>query len=286
MALSKKNVLWLLLFLVCLLPTYCGRGGEDVIAKVNGARLTLEDLYAEIPRDYYDSVTLEQKRDFVEHWINSEILYQEALRRGLQRQPETKERLRSSEKNILISELVQQELSVRTRVSQEEALAYYRTHTEEFTREQDEMRASQILVPTLEEADAIRRQIEAGADFARLARELSSDPSLIQGGDLGYFTSEDLLSEVSKAVFSAAPGALLKPVKTEFGYHILLVTDSQKAGTVLPFESVQDEITGRLSREKEQQELDVFLQELREASSIMRREEPLEAAIADQEADR
>jgi peptidyl-prolyl cis-trans isomerase C len=279
---SKKNVLWLFLFLACLVLTNCGRGGEDVIAKVNGAKLTLEDLYAEIPLDYYDSVTLEQKRDFIERWINSEVLYQEAMRRGLQRQPETKERLRSSEKNILISELIQQEMSVRTQVSEEEAQAYYRTHTDEFTRQQDEMRASQILVATLEEANAIRRQIESGADFSRLARERSSDPSSVQGGDLGYFTREDLLSEISKAVFSTTPGTLLKPIKTEFGYHILLVTDFQKAGTIRPFELVQEEIIGRLSREKEQQELDAFLQELRESSSIVRNEEALGAELAAQ----
>ena len=172
-----------------------------------------------------------------------------------------------------------------TRVSEEEARAYYESHPEEFTRQQDEMRASQILVPTLEEANSLRRQIEEGADFSRLARERSNDPSSIQDGDLGYFTREDLLSEISKAVFAAAPGALLKPVKTEFGYHVLLVTDLQKTGTVRPFEMVQDEISGRLSREKERQELDLFLQELRQASSIVQYEQALAATDADQRND-
>lgn len=282
MALSRTTIWRLCLLCVCLLPAGCSRDGEEVIAKVNGARLTTEDLRAEIPQDYYDSVTLDQKRDFVEQWINSEVLYQEALRRGLQRQPETKKKIRSSEKNILISELIQQELSARTRVSPEEARAYYESHTDEFTRQQDEMRASQILVPTQEEANAVRRQIEEGADFSGLARERSDDPSSIQGGDLGYFSREDLLSDISKAVFAATPGTLLKPIKTEFGYHVLLVTDFQKAGTVLPFEMVQEEIIGRLSREKERQELDLFLLELRQASSIVQSEEALAATAADQ----
>jgi peptidyl-prolyl cis-trans isomerase C len=282
---AKRNVWWFCLFPLCLVLIRCGSGGDHVIAKVNGVKLTREDLRAEIPSDYYDSVTLDQKRDFVEQWINSEVLYQEALRRGLQRQPETKKRIRSSEKSILISELIQQEMNSRTRVSPEETRAYYESHGDEFTRQQDEMRASQILVPTLEEANAIRRQIEEGADFQRLARERSHDPSSIQGGDLGYFCREDLLSEISKAVFAATPGTLLKPIKTEFGYHLLLVTDVQKAGSIRPFEMVQDEIIGRLSREKERQELDLFLQELRQASSIARNEKALAATAADQEND-
>ena len=278
----KTTSRWLFcLFLVLLLPSGCGRGEDAVLAKVNGVRLTREDLRAEIPPDYYSSVTPDQKRDFVEQWINSEVLYQEALRRGLQRQPETKKRIRSSEKNILISELIQQELSARTRVTPEEARTYYQSHPEEFTRQQDEMRASQILVPTLEEANSIRRQIEEGADFSRLARERSDDPSSIEGGDLGYFTREDLLSEISKAVFAAAPGVLLKPIKTEFGYHVLLVTDLQKKGTVVLFEHVQDEISGRLSREKERQELDLFLEELRLASSIVQNEKALADTAAE-----
>jgi peptidyl-prolyl cis-trans isomerase C len=73
---------------------------------------------------------------------------------------------------------------------------------------------------------------------------------------------------LSKFAFSSSLGTLSAPIKTEFGYHILTITDSKKAGSVRSFELVKDEIVGLFSITKERQELDQLLQELRENSSI------------------
>ena len=259
---------WLVLSMVFFLFWGCGHQEETVIASVNGTKLTLEDLYAEVPEEYLDSITGEQKRQFLDRWINAELLYQEALRQGLQRDPTIKEEIREAERTILIADLIQRELDRRIMVTDEEALAYYQAHVEEYTRGADEVRASQILVATFEEASRIRKEIEAGGDFARLAKEHSVDPSAQQGGDLGFFGSLDVLQELSKFAFSSSPGTLSPPIKTEFGYHLLTITNSKKAGTVRSFELVRDEIIGQFSMAKERQELDKLLQELRENSSI------------------
>ena len=259
---------WLLLLMVFFLFWGCGHQEETVIASVNGTKLTLEDLYAEVPEEYLDSITGEQKRQFLDRWVNAELRYQEALRQGLQRDPTIKEEIREAERTILIADLIQRELDRRIIVTDEEALAYYQAHVEEYTRGADEVRASQILVATFEEASRIRKEIEAGGDFARLAKEHSVDPSAQQGGDLGFFGSLDVLQELSKFAFSSSPGTLSPPIKTEFGYHLLTITNSKKAGTVRSFELVRDEIIGQFSMAKERQELDKLLQELRENSSI------------------
>jgi parvulin-like peptidyl-prolyl isomerase len=270
---------WLALLALCLIGAGCSGDGETVIAEVNGSKLTLQDLYAEIPEDYFDSVTGEQRSQFIERWINAEILYQEAIRRGLQRESSIREKIRSAEKNILIADLINRELLTRVKVSDEEARNFFQAHIEEFTRKSEEIRASQILVPTLEEANRIRTQISEGADFAQLARDHSVDPSAMQGGDLGYFSKEDVLSEVAKAVFSTPPGTLTKPIKTEFGYHILLVTGVEPAGSVRDFELVRGEILAKLSRDKEHQELELFLQELRDNSSIKQADDVLSVSF-------
>jgi hypothetical protein len=286
-ALSPLNRMtaWFAVLFLCLILAGCSGDGEEVIAEVNGSKLSLQDLYAEIPEDYFDSITGEQRDQFIERWINAEVLYQEALRRGLQREPSIREKIRSAEKNILIADLIQRELLTRVTVPDEEAHEYYQAHIDEFTRKSEEVRASQILVPTLEEANRLRSRITEGADFAQLARDHSVDPSARQGGDLGYFSKEDVLSEVATAVFSAAQGTLTKPIKTEFGYHILLVTGVERIGSVRDFELVKSEIIARLSRDKERQELDLFLQELRDNSSIERAEDALSTSFLPGEKD-
>jgi len=268
MTLLKSKEFLVGLGMICLLWWACGEKQETVIAEVNGAKITLEDLYAEIPEYYQDSVTFEQKSQFVERWINSEVLYQEALRRGLQRDAFLREKILAAEKNILIAELIQRELQDRVQVTDEEAHQYYQDHLDDFTRKADEVRASQILVPTLEEAQKIRREIEAGGSFAQFAREYSVDPSAEQDGDLGYIAQQDVLQEVAKMAFSLSPGALSQPVKTEFGYHLITVTDVKKKGTVRSFELVQDEINGQFYAQKELEQLELFLEELRDNSSI------------------
>ncbi|HLS43160.1 MAG TPA: peptidylprolyl isomerase [Paenalcaligenes sp.] len=85
--------------------------------------------------------------------------------------------------------------------------------------------ASHILVSTEERAQELKTAIEGGADFAQLARENSSCPSSRQGGELGSFGRGQMVPEFDEVVFSAPVGEVQGPVKTQFGYHLVLVTE-------------------------------------------------------------
>lgn len=85
--------------------------------------------------------------------------------------------------------------------------------------------ASHILVDSEEKAQDLKNQIEGGADFAQLAKENSSCPSSQQGGELGSFGRGQMVPEFDTVVFSAPVGVVQGPVKTQFGYHLVLVTE-------------------------------------------------------------
>jgi peptidyl-prolyl cis-trans isomerase C len=85
--------------------------------------------------------------------------------------------------------------------------------------------ARHILVDTEEKALALKKQIEEGADFADVARENSQCPSSRSGGDLGQFGPGMMVPEFDKVCFSAEVGSLEGPIKTQFGYHLVEVTD-------------------------------------------------------------
>lgn len=85
--------------------------------------------------------------------------------------------------------------------------------------------ASHILVDSEETAQNLKNQIEGGADFAQLAKENSSCPSSRQGGELGSFGRGQMVPEFDAVVFSAPVGVVQGPVKTQFGYHLVLVTE-------------------------------------------------------------
>lgn len=137
---------------------------------------------------------------------------------------------------------------------------YYQEHPEEFPRP-EQVRARHILVKTEERTEAEAKQIlegararlAKGADFAALARELSDEPAAkTSGGDLGFFgrgQMAGMAGPFEEAAFSAQPGTLAGPVKTEFGWHLIEVLEKQPAGTQ-PFEQVRPMIGQRLAAER------------------------------------
>lgn len=90
-----------------------------------------------------------------------------------------------------------------------------------------EVRASHLLVDTEEEVLKLREEILAGKPFADVAREVSKCPSKAQGGDLGYFGRGRMVPEFDKAAFELPVGELSEPIKTQFGWHLLIVTEQK-----------------------------------------------------------
>lgn len=142
-------------------------------------------------------------------------------------------------------------------VSAEDARAYYEQNKSRFTTA-EQRRASHILVradadasaearrAAREKAESIERQLKEGADFAALARSESEDPgSAESGGDLGFFTRDMMVQPFADAAFSLEPGATSGVVETEFGYHLIRVTDVRPA-TQRPFEAVRPEIENEI----------------------------------------
>ena len=84
--------------------------------------------------------------------------------------------------------------------------------------------ARHILVPTAQQAEDIKAQIAAGADFAELARQQSQCPSAARGGDLGEFSPGQMVKEFNDVCFNDEVGVVHGPVKTQFGYHLIEVT--------------------------------------------------------------
>ncbi len=87
--------------------------------------------------------------------------------------------------------------------------------------------ASHILVPNSKDAESIMMRLSKGEDFAALAKRFSKCPSKSKGGNLGWFGKGDMVPEFEKACFEGKKGDIVGPIKTEFGYHIILINDQK-----------------------------------------------------------
>jgi len=104
-----------------------------------------------------------------------------------------------------------------------------------------EVRARHILVETEDEAKAVLAELKKGADFAELAKSRSKDPGSAEGGDLGYFTKDQMVPEFSEVAFKLDKGALSDPVKSQFGWHIIKVEDKREKQPP-EFDKVKDQL--------------------------------------------
>jgi len=113
----------------------------------------------------------------------------------------------------------------------------------------EQVRARHILLETEETAREVIRELDAGSDFAELAADKSTGPSASSGGDLGWFGKGQMVPEFSDAAFALEPGTFTtEPVKTQFGWHVILVED-RKAGEAPPFEQARQQLSSDMSGE-------------------------------------
>lgn len=118
-----------------------------------------------------------------------------------------------------------------------------------------------------EKIEAIHKQAKAGEDFAALARQHSQDGSASAGGDLDFFGRGRMVPEFDQAAFALQPGEISDVVTTEFGYHVIKVTD-RKAASAVPLEEVSERVKRFLTDQRKQERADVFVQGLKQKARI------------------
>ena len=227
--------------------------GDPLIATVNGVEihqsdLTLaeEDIGQNMPAN-----SEEAKRDYLVSYMTDMILLSKAAEaKKIPDQPDFKRRLSFARNKVLMEALLIGE--GKGAVSNEAMQKVYQDAVKQMGEEQ-EVHARHILFradgtdPKTSEAaetkvKATIERLKKGEDFATLAKELTEDPSGKQdGGDLGYFTKEQMVPEFAEVAFKLDKGQISDPVKTQFGWHVLKVEDKRKKEAP-SFEKVKDQL--------------------------------------------
>lgn len=296
-----------------------GQDSEDRAAVVNGVVITqseldmetrrMERILQKLNRLPESSQLQELRSQALRNLINRELLYQESQKQDIHvdeaevdqqmkvlaerfsSEQEFADALRSMnlsrdlvrsqlEKDIAIRQLIDEEISSKITVSDEETRAYYDGHPDLF-KEPEKVRARHILIrvdPQAEDSEKaeaqaklkeVQQRLEAGEDFSTLAKEYSQGPSSARGGDLGYFRRGQMLEPFEEAAFALKPGEVSKVVETRFGYHLIKMLD-KKPETTLSYEEVKDRLKERLQQQKRQQQIVGYLEKLEQEAEVER----------------
>lgn len=236
---------------------------NEVLAKVGNKSLTREDLrdfQASMPPEYAQQLASLGEEVIVEELINQELLYQDALANKIQDSEAYKAEMDKLSKEVLKGMAIN-EVLMKAEPSQDESESFYNENKESFVRP-EQVAASHILVENLEEATAIKKQLDEGGNFSQLALEKSTCPSKENGGALGLFEKGKMVPEFEEVAFKMQVGETSQPVKTQFGYHIIQVDNKTSEGRKT-FEEALPEIVEQLRSQKQQEAYAGYMEELR-----------------------
>jgi peptidyl-prolyl cis-trans isomerase C len=182
----------------------------------------------------------------------------------------TEDQLREDIRENLPVQKVQERVAGDAEPSDEEIQTYYEKNKEaQFTTpEQRCVRHILFNKDQKQKAEEVEQQLEDGGDFAKLAKENSQDPgSAAKGGDLGCLGTGETVPEFEQAVFGAEEGEIVGPIQTEFGYHVLQVTDIKSAQT-RSLEEVESQIRSQLSAEKQSEEFNKWVEQQKKKRDV------------------
>jgi peptidyl-prolyl cis-trans isomerase C len=237
-----------LLLLVAILASLalsgaaCAQNGDPVVARVNGADIRSSDLAIaeEEVGSNLPPMSAEGKRDYLVAYLSDMMLVAKAAEdKKIADDAEFKRRLAYMRNKLLMETLLHSE--AKSAVNDAAMHKIYDDATKQMTGEK-EVHARHILVETEDEAKAVIAELKKGTDFASLAKLKSKDPgAAAEGGDLGYFTKDQMVPEFAEAALKLEKGELSEPVKTQFGWHVIRVEDKRDR-PIPPFDQVKDQI--------------------------------------------
>jgi len=247
-----------------------GKEGGEVVATYQGRTLTSGRIAQELERLPAPSRTYlaapDRKRQFVENLALNDLLYAEGAQAGYDKDPEIARQVDDLRKRLVVQRVMRKYQTPPT-ITDEQVKAQYDQNPILYSTAQ--VHASHILVKDEDTARQLLAEVKAHPEkFADLAREKSTDTvSAKKGGDLGTFGPGRMVPEFDKVAFALQPGEISDVVKTQYGYHIIMVAE-RKEGEPKPFDQVKEQIRASLRNKVVQDQVQGHFDELKKAADL------------------
>lgn len=277
---KRLILLWILLFLTfstsgCQKPGENGLKEKDLV-RINDVSISLGEFQDMLERQPLEGKMklLSQKgtRDFLENYvIPREVLYQEAKKKGLDKNKEILAKIEDAGRAILIDALLEEALRGRGEVSEEEIQRYYK-ETPTLFKEPQEIKIRHIVVNTEPALKEVVTKLSQGEPFEKLASAYNVGNFKEDGGNLGYIRRGQLappFAQFEEAAFSLRKrGAISEVVSTPYGYHILRLED-MRGSTLKPLNQVKERIRFFLQPKKKQEAYVEYVKEAKSKAKVL-----------------
>jgi len=267
-----RKFAWLLLVLMVTFLSACGGAGkgkqEKILAMVNGQPITeamLDEEAKSLPpyvRPILD--TPSGRMQFLESLVTRDLLMQEALRRGMDRREDVRERLNMARRSILLEALLRDVTEKAPGLSDEALKNFYDANQGNF-QVGERVKVSHVLFKDRAKAEEMARKAKNGMPFEEITKTASKEGGI--AADLGFIERGKFDKAFEEAAFSASTGSMTGPVKTAYGYHLIQVGEKRPAGTQ-PFEEVKGQIAADLREQAQREAFETLLAQMKKQAKI------------------
>lgn len=240
---------------------------NTVVARVNGADIHQSDVNAaeaELGPSLAQMDPATRRDNIIAFLIDLKIVAKAAEDKKIGDTPDFKQKLAFTRNRLLMDGLLANE--GKAAVTDAALHKVYDEAAKQISGEQ-EVHARHILLETEDQAKEVVAELKKGADFAELAKKKSKDPGASDGGDLGFFTKDRMVPEFAEAAFSQKVGQVSQPVRTQFGWHVIKVTETKEAHQI-PYDEVKTKLIGFLKQSKQRDAVQNLIKELRDSAKV------------------
>lgn len=240
-----------------------------IVAEINGRRITLAELEERL-NQAPPAVRLQirnNKEQYLDGLVQSELLYQEALRRKLEAVPEVERRIGLAKRRILVEEFVRREISRPVDTSESELRAFFEANRDRFRRK-EQVTLSHIVLKTEKEAWDAAAEVKRGIPFAQVARARSIFESTRDaGGVMGTATRGELDKKLEDAAFKLPIGQVSDPIQTPIGWQVIRVSE-RLVGADAKFEDVKEDVRQIFADVRHRTSYQRMIEDLKKKGSI------------------
>lgn len=240
-----------------ILVNGCATNSGSVVARVGNTKLTKAELIAQIPEEL--KVNQENLPFLLEKWINSELLYQEAVRQGLTKDEKLKYQAQQLAKEYIVNALLEQE-AAKVKIPSSELLAYFNQYKEDFM---NEVKIRRIVLQSEDLAERTLTEIKGGGNFSQLAKERSIEQTPDKGEPSRFFGRGITEPALEEAIFALKPGEVSEVMQTSEGYQIIQMVEKKQVRKEIGFSEVADYIESALSLKQSRIMFDSLITDLR-----------------------
>ena len=261
-----KRVLIVILFSIL---TFCSgkKSSGPIVARINGDVLTLDMIEKVLSSDNSKIIGFDQKKDYVERWVERELLYSEAKKRGLEEDFYIKDEILNLKKELAIDKLIEVEVDGRLDFTDEEIKNYYKENAYDFEFKENEYKYEHIKVIPFRLVGMVEERLRAKKTFSDISKEEKEVILLHKVFENGYTKESSISNEILNVLTTISMGEW-KRIKLPDGYHFVYLIDRKNEGSLKDLSFVRNEIIVRILTKKRKILFEDLMKRLKENADI------------------